>query len=149
MIIQLLPNFCANKNQTFLERNEEVTQKQCTNNVLQHNTHKRQDLLQNIWWTKALYEGIFSWFCWFVFYFIKELVFIRFPSMKTLLFIKHRCLAVPAIWLDDSHSNVLLAEPEEALSVKIQKGGEVILLYKEAPVMGRDEHLVAPKTDLH
>ena len=51
--------------------------------------------------------------------------------------------------MDDSLSNVLLAEPEEALLGKIQKGGEVIHLYKEAPVMGWDEHLVAPKTDLH
>ena len=69
--------------------------------------------------------------------------------MKTLLFIKYRCLAIPAIWLDDSLSNMLLAEPEEALLGKIQKGGEVIHLYKEAPVMGWDEHLVAPKADLH
>ena len=59
LIIQLLPNFCASKNQTFLEKNEEITQKQCTK-VCKNVTHtisiftSEYMMNQNILWQDLL-----------------------------------------------------------------------------------------------
>ena len=66
MIIQLLSNFCARKNQTFLDGNEEVTQKQCTK-VCKNVTHtisiftSEYMMNQNILWQDLLFSNPFSW----------------------------------------------------------------------------------------
>ena len=52
--------------------------------------------------------------------------------MKTLLIIKYRCLAIPAIWLDDSSSNVLLKRCQK----NPEKRRALIHLYIKSSVMG-------------